>query len=773
MAGTDAFTPIVDIGEWLRANSHHLYKSNLVVLREALQNAVDAIRMSNGTANPLIDVAYDSKKRRLTIRDNGIGMSLAEQQGCFWLPYGSRKRELPDKVRMDAGVIGRFGIGAYTSFRVAQTITVLSRPESDVNGPVIGTTAALAKPLEEYPLHERPAITFKVLSSAETARYWPARHLHGTMIMMELVKPLNETEAQTALIEASAYLNEAVVFQGKVLNARPKVLPSLNSRKARRRLITVADYCISDRLREIAFNIAVRRDGTAAVEVVSAVLSTERGLVEVACAGLVELSKRKQKRILLLKHHFQFAEITDSESWVTSVRKGDTNAFSFEFDGILDLPFVDPDIAREGFSESGQTDMSALLICASHAVVEELVQKGGEPLQKCADLFSYLWHRSRKERERILRTYAFQLFDTKERVTLQELKHRKRSDGDLNVVYVTDDADRNAEQMARSLATLGDYSVIKVDAPEYWKGFVQKQVLEASVGARNVAGVTSFHSVLPDEEIGRWRDYRTGFTAALDAVIGSGHQVLLARIEPKSIVVVVKEGSGVVYLNYNNPEVSELPTKNLLGVALEAKIRSWVHGKVKAAELEQALVSEGKLVIVQNLINLHYVDEPETGTYVPEKDHQFLLVKNAGKQYFALRVSSLCSEDLQPYLDSTGNLRKGLSALLTWVGSTFYFTVRDSARAMPTLVLTFNTGITLQNGISDDSVEGRVAIDFRVEMFSGPHLSGSVFFFVLPNWIGELLERERTKRGNVLISMWSHMYTNGGPEALEILKRRV
>src|SRR6267143_5726477 len=89
--------PVIQIGEWVRNNADYLYKSNRVVLRENLQNAIDAIRMSKRKKRrpPEVDVSYDPKSRRLIIHDNGIGMTLDEQREYFWKPYGSSKRELP------------------------------------------------------------------------------------------------------------------------------------------------------------------------------------------------------------------------------------------------------------------------------------------------------------------------------------------------------------------------------------------------------------------------------------------------------------------------------------------------------------------------------------------------------------------------------------------------------------------------------------------------------------------------------------------------------
>ncbi len=759
MSKVTSFTPVVNIGEWLRANSTHLYKSNRVVLREVLQNAVDATRMSSGFKKLPIEITYNSSIRRLTIVDGGVGMSLEDQQNCFWKPYGSKKRELPGESRMNSGVIGRFGIGAYAAFRTAKQITVVSKPESQLTGQATGTRASLAKPLKEYSSHQSPEISFEILASKDVADVWPVAHSHGTVIVMDLVENLDESEAVAWLHEASAYLREHVTFQGTQVNQPRCMHPKITDMNAREMVVDVSKYCSSKTLKLLKLKVITKANGRASVEICSASVDDGTGIVELPCKGVLKLPPKQQPAgITLLKHQFQFSEMDDTESWVRAVRKDSNTERAFEFDGLLDLPFLDPDVTREGFSEDGQSDMSALLICVSHVIINELGDRGGECLRGCEQLFDVLRCCKQAKQEEILHSFPFQLFPGKQRVTLDELKKQKATNEDLCVVFITEEASDTSEQLAKSLSTLTKYRVIKLDGPEYWRGYVQSKILEGCFGAQNIASATSFQSVLPDEEIGRWREYRAAFTVALDSVIGTGHQIQLARIEPKNVVVVVQEGTGVVYLNYNNPEVVQLPSQDVFGVSLEAKIRSWVFGKIEASKLEDALVKEGKLVIVQKVVSIHYVDQSD-GNYIPEPNHQFLLIKKKRDTYFGLRASSLCESDIRGYVDATGTLKDGFSSQLTWIGSTFHYTVQHEQLSIPTLVLTFHTGVALRNSSQDDSIDGRSPFNFQLDVFQGPHLTGTVSFFVLPKWIGELLEQQRVKHGNVMISMWSRRYT--------------
>src|ERR1043166_2870224 len=189
MSEPPTWEPKILIGEWVRNNVDYLYKSNRVVLRENLQNAVDAIRMSKRLKRPApkVDITYDPARRQLVIHDNGIGMTLHEQHESFWKPYGSSKRSLPPHERMENGLIGQFGIGAYASLRVAQSVTVVSKSEKEPASPPCGTSVALKKPLLSYREYEVPEISFRDLSSREAASLWRAGAAPGTSVILSLV----------------------------------------------------------------------------------------------------------------------------------------------------------------------------------------------------------------------------------------------------------------------------------------------------------------------------------------------------------------------------------------------------------------------------------------------------------------------------------------------------------------------------------------------------------------------------------------------------------
>ncbi|WP_376794860.1 molecular chaperone HtpG [Thermogemmatispora sp.] len=121
---------------------HSLYSNKEIFLRELISNASDAIdRLRfDALSNPdlyerdadfKIRVSYDRDARTITVSDNGIGMSREEVVQNIGTIAKSGTREffqsLTGDQRKDAMLIGQFGVGFYSSFVVADRVTLLTR----------------------------------------------------------------------------------------------------------------------------------------------------------------------------------------------------------------------------------------------------------------------------------------------------------------------------------------------------------------------------------------------------------------------------------------------------------------------------------------------------------------------------------------------------------------------------------------------------------------------------------------------------------------------
>ena len=119
-----------------------LYSNKEIFLRELISNASDAAdklrfealsndRLYEGDGELRIHVEHDKEARTLTVRDNGVGMGYQEIIDNLGTIAKSGTRHFfealtGDQAR-DAQLIGQFGVGFYSSFIVAERVTVLSR----------------------------------------------------------------------------------------------------------------------------------------------------------------------------------------------------------------------------------------------------------------------------------------------------------------------------------------------------------------------------------------------------------------------------------------------------------------------------------------------------------------------------------------------------------------------------------------------------------------------------------------------------------------------
>ncbi len=121
-----------------------LYSDHEIFLRELISNATDATLKlkhlsSIGEAkvefgNPMIEVKVDKKGKKLHIIDEGIGMTQEEVKKYINEVAFSGAEEFLDKYKeagKDAGIIGHFGLGFYSSFMVAKKVEILTKSYKD------------------------------------------------------------------------------------------------------------------------------------------------------------------------------------------------------------------------------------------------------------------------------------------------------------------------------------------------------------------------------------------------------------------------------------------------------------------------------------------------------------------------------------------------------------------------------------------------------------------------------------------------------------------
>lgn len=158
-----------EVQQLLHLVVHSLYSNKEIFLRELVSNASDAcdkLRFEALTDDALyendselkIHIAYDKDARTLTISDNGIGMSRQEVVDNIGVIAGSGTRQFFAKLTgdqsKDSQLIGQFGVGFYSSFIVADKVTLLTRraglgPEHGVRWESSGETSYVLETVEK------------------------------------------------------------------------------------------------------------------------------------------------------------------------------------------------------------------------------------------------------------------------------------------------------------------------------------------------------------------------------------------------------------------------------------------------------------------------------------------------------------------------------------------------------------------------------------------------------------------------------------------------
>ena len=131
-----------EVKQLLNLMINSLYSNKEIFLRELVSNAADAAdklrfealsddALFENDADLKIHVDFDEKKRTITITDNGIGMSRDDVIENIGTIARSGTRQFFDNLTgdqsKDSQLIGQFGVGFYSSFIVADKVTLKTR----------------------------------------------------------------------------------------------------------------------------------------------------------------------------------------------------------------------------------------------------------------------------------------------------------------------------------------------------------------------------------------------------------------------------------------------------------------------------------------------------------------------------------------------------------------------------------------------------------------------------------------------------------------------
>lgn len=117
---------------------HTLYNDSTVVIRELIQNGIDACRLFNdeekegSTYEPVVRVTWSSNERLITVQDNGTGMSKDTVFNHLLMVGSSRyQSEEFKKHHPKFHSISRFGIGLLTCFMISDDIDIYTKENGE------------------------------------------------------------------------------------------------------------------------------------------------------------------------------------------------------------------------------------------------------------------------------------------------------------------------------------------------------------------------------------------------------------------------------------------------------------------------------------------------------------------------------------------------------------------------------------------------------------------------------------------------------------------
>ena len=118
-----------------------LYSDHEIFLRELVANATDATQKMKKLASLgdfkgelgdlTVNISLDAKKKTLTISDKGIGMTEEEIDKYINQIAFSSAEEFLTKFKDETTIIGKFGLGFYSSFMVSEKVEIITKSYKD------------------------------------------------------------------------------------------------------------------------------------------------------------------------------------------------------------------------------------------------------------------------------------------------------------------------------------------------------------------------------------------------------------------------------------------------------------------------------------------------------------------------------------------------------------------------------------------------------------------------------------------------------------------
>ena len=268
---------------------------------------------------PVIHVTVDEE--RVTVSDNGIGMTAEEIEQNYW--YAGRSGKNTDAARA-AGVVGTFGIGAMANFGVADQLSVES--ESAVTG-----ERTFSSVLKSELSTNSPGISVKSLEEEGKP---------GTTVRAQIApgNRLSVRDAQTYLREFVEFVDIPVFFNGDKISG--------NSHRA---ALPPERYAWHEHLKDaslagiVASDVYIYGMASGALRVVLEGVSSETIPGRPGAIVLVQ----GRNVIRTLRSGFGLANVTAQSG--------------YQWGGVVDLPFLQPTAGREALDAASNQSLQRII----------------------------------------------------------------------------------------------------------------------------------------------------------------------------------------------------------------------------------------------------------------------------------------------------------------------------------------------------------------------------------------------------------------------------
>ncbi|HWC79330.1 MAG TPA: molecular chaperone HtpG [Pseudonocardiaceae bacterium] len=215
---------------------HSIYSNKDTFLRELISNASDALDklrlesfrdkdLAVDTDDLHIDLEVDQEARTLTVRDNGIGMTREEVVELIGTIAKSGTAEFLRKVKESqdsaagAEFIGQFGIGFYSSFMVADKVTLVTRHAGAEQGVRWESSGESTYTIAEAPdAPQGTAVTLHLKPEDTEAHLYDYA---ATAKITEIVKRYSDFITWPVRMAAEDGASVQILNSGKALWARP------------------------------------------------------------------------------------------------------------------------------------------------------------------------------------------------------------------------------------------------------------------------------------------------------------------------------------------------------------------------------------------------------------------------------------------------------------------------------------------------------------------------------------------------------------------------